>query len=134
MRVLCAQRGVFLEKARRRYRVDVPAQVWIESGPNLVYGMATSWIQMLVGFVLTWALLVPVFGVNEFFGQTLPVGFAGGHGTAAALAQAFTDAGYAGTYVCCPLLLLTAIPTTNSSFSFPLSLPYLLSINQVRGD
>jgi ESS family glutamate:Na+ symporter len=49
--------------------------------------MATSWIQMSVGFVLTWALLVPAFGVNEFFGQTLPIGFAGGHGTAAALSQ-----------------------------------------------
>jgi ESS family glutamate:Na+ symporter len=69
-------------------------QVWRESGPNLTYGMVTAWIQMLTGFVLTWALLVPVWGVNELFGQTLPIGFAGGHGSAAALGRAFTDAGY----------------------------------------
>lgn len=75
-------------------RIPAPAQVWAESGPNLMYGMATAWIQMLVGFVLTWVLLVPAFNVNPLFAQTLPVGFAGGHGTAAALSQAFTDAGY----------------------------------------
>ena len=75
--------------------IPAPKQVWTESGPNLMYGMATAWIQMLVGFVLTWMVLEPAFGVNPLFAQTLPVGFAGGHGTAAALSQAFVDAGFA---------------------------------------
>jgi len=75
-------------------RIPGPREVWKESGPNLMYGMATAWIQMLVGFVLTWALLVPAFDVNPLFAQTLPIGFAGGHGTAAALSAAFTAAGF----------------------------------------
>lgn len=39
-------------------------------------------------------VLTFLFRLNPYFAQTLPIGFAGGHGTAAALAQAFADVGY----------------------------------------
>ena len=72
--------------------VPDPKRVWEVSGPNLMYGLATSWLQMLVGFIIT--IILQPFGINEFFGQTLPIGFSGGHGTAAALSQAFAEAGF----------------------------------------
>ena len=74
----------------------VPAvrKVWKQSGPNLMYGMATAWGQMFVGFFITLIFLKPVFHVNEYFAQTLPIGFAGGHGTAAALSDVFRDVGF----------------------------------------
>ena len=59
-----------------------------------MYGMATAWGQMFVGFFITLIFLKPVFHVNEYFAQTLPIGFAGGHGTAAALSDVFRDVGF----------------------------------------
>jgi ESS family glutamate:Na+ symporter len=49
---------------------------------------------MLIGFVTTGILMTFMPKLNPYFAQTLPIGFAGGHGTAAALAQAFADVGY----------------------------------------
>ena len=69
-------------------------KVWRTSGPNLMYGMATAWGQMFVGLFITFIFLKPVFDVNEYFGQTLPIGFAGGHGTAAALHDTFKNVGF----------------------------------------
>eukprot|EP00945_MAST-04E_sp_MAST-4E-sp1_P001482 g1482.t1 len=69
-------------------------KVWETSGPNLMYGLATSWIQMFVGLFISLIFLVPVFGVDEYFGQTLPIGFSGGHGTAAALSTVFAQNGF----------------------------------------
>ena len=59
-----------------------------------MYGMATAWGQMFAGFFITFIFLKPVFDVNEYFGQTLPIGFAGGHGTAAALHDTFKNVGF----------------------------------------
>jgi ESS family glutamate:Na+ symporter len=66
---------------------DVPSAsvVWEKSGNQLMYGLVVSWGQMLTGFLVTGIILVPVFNVNPMIAQTLPIGFAGGHGTAAAM-------------------------------------------------
>jgi ESS family glutamate:Na+ symporter len=69
-------------------------KIWEESGNQLMYGLVVSLGQMLVGFLVTGLLLIPVFNVNPLFGQTLPIGFEGGHGTAAALSETLTDYGY----------------------------------------
>jgi ESS family glutamate:Na+ symporter len=64
------------------------------AGPNLMYGLFTAWSQMLIGFVVTAGLMAFNPELNPFFAQTLPIGFAGGHGTAASLAKLFKDVGY----------------------------------------
>ena len=46
------------------------------------------------GFIVTGLILVPFLGVNEYYAQVMPIGFAGGHGTAAALATVFEDYGF----------------------------------------
>jgi ESS family glutamate:Na+ symporter len=71
-----------------------PAEIWEQSGNQLMYGLVVSLGQMLIGFLVTAIILIPAFGVNPFFGQTLPIGFEGGHGTAAALSETLTDYGY----------------------------------------
>eukprot|EP00755_Sulcionema_specki_P012458 Sspe_Gene.51471::Locus_28571_Transcript_1_1_Confidence_1.000_Length_1763::g.51471::m.51471/K03312/gltS; glutamate:Na+ symporter, ESS family len=66
-----------------------PKVVWEEAGPQLAYGMLVVWGQWATGCLVTAALLIPVFGVNDLLATSLPIGFAGGHGTAGGLADAY---------------------------------------------
>jgi len=68
--------------------------VWRLSGPQLAYGQIVAWGQYAVGLGITLAILVKVFGIPPMFGALIPVGFEGGHGTAAGLAQVFADKGW----------------------------------------
>ncbi len=45
--------------------------------------------QTAVGLLITWLLIQPFFDVPDAFGMLLETGFAGGHGTAAAMGQVF---------------------------------------------
>ena len=43
--------------------------------------------QSLVGLTVTWLIIQPLYGVPDSFGMLIETGFAGGHGTAAAMGQ-----------------------------------------------
>ncbi|HUS47483.1 MAG TPA: sodium/glutamate symporter [Phycisphaerae bacterium] len=64
------------------------------AGPQLAYGQTVAWGQYVVGVGLTVALLTPLFGVPAMFGGILPVGFEGGHGTAAGMGPVFEKLGW----------------------------------------
>ena len=70
-------------------QIPSPKVVWQKSGPQLMYGMVVAWGQWCVAMLVTAVVLIPVFDVNVLFGAALPIGFAGGHGTAAAFATIF---------------------------------------------
>ncbi len=63
-------------------------------GPLFRFGLVTALGQYLVAFVLVSLVLTPVFGTPLLFACLIEVGFAGGHGTAAAMADVFTDLGF----------------------------------------
>lgn len=67
--------------------------VWEKAGPQLMYGMVVAWGQWLVAILVTGALLIPMFNVHPLFASILPVGFAGGHGTAAGLTDTYKKLG-----------------------------------------
>jgi len=69
--------------------------IWREGGPQLCYGWLVGMGQYMVGVGVTLILLKPLFGVPDFFGCLLEIGFSGGHGTAAGMAEAFEDIGFA---------------------------------------
>ena len=69
--------------------------IWKEGGPQLCYGWLVGMGQYMVGVGITVILLTPVFGVPAFFGCLLEIGFSGGHGTAAGMAEAFDQLGFA---------------------------------------
>lgn len=69
--------------------------IWREGGPQLCYGWMVGMGQYMVGVGITVILLKPLFGVPDFFGCLLEIGFSGGHGTAAGMAEAFADIGFA---------------------------------------
>lgn len=69
--------------------------IWKEGGPQLCYGWVVGMGQYMVGVGISVILLTPVFGVPHFFGCLLEIGFSGGHGTAAGMAEAFQQLGFA---------------------------------------
>ncbi len=68
-----------------------PATIWREGGPQFCYGWMVGMGQYIVGVGLSVILLAPVFGVPDFFGCLLEIGFSGGHGTAAGMREAFAE-------------------------------------------
>ena len=76
--------------------VSIPGlrSVWRQAGPQLAFGQVIAWGQYVIGVGLVLVFLGPVFGVPAIFGGIIPVGFEGGHGTAAGLGQVFTDYGF----------------------------------------
>ena len=78
--------------------VKVPSfkKVWSRSGPQLAYGQIVAWGQYVVGVGL-WIVLIQFVWkkLPAMFGGVLPVGFEGGHGTAAGLASVFAEKGWA---------------------------------------
>eukprot|EP00002_Diphylleia_rotans_P028168 TRINITY_DN5684_c0_g1_i14.p1 TRINITY_DN5684_c0_g1~~TRINITY_DN5684_c0_g1_i14.p1 ORF type:complete len:499 (-),score=88.68 TRINITY_DN5684_c0_g1_i14:351-1847(-) len=65
--------------------------VWKCAAPQFCYGLVVNWGQYVLGIGMGYFFLEPVFGVNRFFGIILPIGFEGGHGTAAALGEVMED-------------------------------------------
>ena len=65
------------------------------AGPQLAYGQVVAWGQYVVGIGLFLVAIRYVWpDLPTMFGGILPVGFEGGHGTAAGLAGTFADLGW----------------------------------------
>ncbi len=72
--------GVFIPPIKR---------IWGIAGPQLAYGQIVAWGQYVVGLGVAIVLLTPIFDVRGAIGTVIPVGFEGGHGTAAGLEPVF---------------------------------------------
>ena len=60
------------------------------AGPQLGYGQIVAWGQYVVGIGLFLAIISPLWPkLPAMFGAIMPVGFEGGHGTAAGMAETF---------------------------------------------
>ncbi|QRN79905.1 MAG: sodium:glutamate symporter [Nocardiopsis sp. BM-2018] len=69
-------------------------EIWRIAGPQVALGQAIAWGQYVVGILLAVALLTPVFGLDPIAGALIEIGFEGGHGTAAGLADTFRTFGF----------------------------------------
>jgi len=63
--------------------------VWRRAGPQLAYGQIVVWGQYALGLGFVVLFLGRLFNVPDLFGVIIPVGFEGGHGTAAGLGETF---------------------------------------------
>ena len=70
-------------------RIPKLSKIWMQSGPQLAYGQIVAWGQYAVGIGLSILVIAPLFKLPQFFGVIIPIGFEGGHGTAAGLAEVF---------------------------------------------
>lgn len=68
--------------------------IWLRAGPQVVVGQTMAWGQYVVGLSLALLVLVPVFNMNPMVGALIEIGFEGGHGTAAGIAETFEELGF----------------------------------------
>ena len=71
------------------------SSIWDSVGRQLAYGQIVAWGQYLIGSVIVLLLLKPLFNVPDLFAGIMPVGFEGGHGTAAGMGAVFEELGWA---------------------------------------
>ncbi len=71
------------------------SDLWKRSGPQVVYGQIVAWGQYVVGLGLWVCVLGWIFkDLPGMFAGILPVGFEGGHGTAAGMGPVFAEHGW----------------------------------------
>ncbi|MFQ3787189.1 sodium/glutamate symporter [Halomonas sp. A29] len=68
--------------------------IWLRAGPQVVVGQTMAWGQYVVGLTLAILILAPLFGMNPMAGALIEIGFEGGHGTAAGMADTFAELGF----------------------------------------
>ncbi len=81
--------GLFLGKI-----IPSPRAIWRRAGPMVAHGQTLAWGQYVVGLTLALLLLTPLFGISPMSGALIEIGFEGGHGTAAGLADTFRELGF----------------------------------------
>ncbi len=76
--------GLFIGK-----RIPSPRRIWEIAGPQVALGQSIAWGQYVVGLLLGILVLSPFFGLPPMAGALIEIGFEGGHGTSAGLADTF---------------------------------------------
>lgn len=69
-------------------------EIWRRAGAQIVFGQSLAWGQYVTGLLLVMFFLTPVFGIPSMAGALIEIGFEGGHGTAAGMAETFRVMGF----------------------------------------
>ncbi len=64
------------------------------AGPLVRFSIVNAMGQYVVGLLLIWLVLTPLFGTPALFACLIEVGFSGGHGTASAMTPVFQGLGF----------------------------------------
>lgn len=81
--------GLFLGAA-----IPGARKIWYLAGPQIAFGQTMAWGQYVVGIVLALFVLTPVFNLPYAAGALIEIAFEGGHGTAAGMADVFSNFGF----------------------------------------
>ena len=68
-----------------------PKDIWRKTAPQVALGQSIAWGQYTLGILVAILFLTPVFGVSPIAGALIEIGFEGGHGTAAGMADTLTE-------------------------------------------
>ncbi|MGF1587648.1 MAG: sodium/glutamate symporter [Pleurocapsa sp.] len=71
-----------------------PKEIWRKTAPQVAFGQTIAWGQYVLGILVVWLVLTPVFGINPMAGALIEIGFEGGHGTAGGMADTLTELGF----------------------------------------
>ncbi|MEO0406487.1 MAG: sodium/glutamate symporter [Cyanobacteria bacterium P01_A01_bin.135] len=74
--------------------IPPPREIWRRASPQVAFGQSLAWGQYVLGLLLAILVLGPVFGLPPAAGALIEIGFEGGHGTAAGMAQVFDEIGF----------------------------------------
>lgn len=64
------------------------------AGPLVRFSLVNAVGQFVLGLLLVWAVLTPLFGVHPLFSVLIEVGFSGGHGSASAMGPVYARLGF----------------------------------------
>ena len=67
-----------------------PKDIWRKTAPQVAFGQSLAWGQYTFGILLVLLVLYPIFAINPIAGALIEIGFEGGHGTAAGMADTMT--------------------------------------------
>ena len=81
--------ALFMGKKIPRFKL-----VWKSCSRQLGYGQIVAWGQYAVGCVLVLFFLGPLLSLPDVYAGVMPVGFEGGHGTAAGMKPVFESLGF----------------------------------------
>lgn len=70
-------------------------KIWRVTFPQLCYGQILAFAQYVVGVLVVFFILKPLYHVNDGFAGLIEVGFEGGHGTVSGLSSTFKELGWA---------------------------------------
>lgn len=71
--------------------IPSPKEIWRKIAPQVAFAQILAWGQYVVGLSMTLLILTPIFDINPIAGALIEMGFEGGHGTAAGMAQVLED-------------------------------------------
>jgi len=71
--------------------IPSPKEIWRKIAPQITFAQILAWGQYVVGLSITLLILTPIFNINPIAGALIEMGFEGGHGTAAGMAQVLED-------------------------------------------
>ena len=74
--------------------IPSPRDIWRKAAPQVVFGQTIAWGQYVVGLLLVMLVLTPIFNIDPMAGALIEIGFEGGHGTAAGMAETFVELGF----------------------------------------
>lgn len=74
--------------------IPSPKDIWRKAAPQVAFGQTIAWGQYVVGLLLVLLVLTPIFGIDTMAGALIEIGFEGGHGTAAGMAETFVELGF----------------------------------------
>jgi len=74
--------------------LPTPRRLWTIGGPQLCFGVVMGVGQYLTALLVTLLILSPAFGTPAIFACIVEIGFSGGHGTAAGMAEVFDSLGF----------------------------------------
>lgn len=75
--------------------IPSPGEIWHRAGPMVAHGQTLAWGQYVVGLSLFVIVIAPLTELPAMTGALIEIGFEGGHGTAAGLADTFRELGFA---------------------------------------
>merc|ERR1711920_1149885 len=80
--------------------IETPAvkDIWDKGSPQLMFGQVITMGQYTIGCITGLSLMFSGFDITPYFGVIFPVGYEGGHGTAAAFKDGFTLMGWSSGF------------------------------------
>jgi len=74
--------------------IPSPKDIWRKASPQVAFGQSLAWGQYVFGILSVTFILIPLFHIDPLAATLIEIGFEGGHGTAAGMAETLDKLGF----------------------------------------